>query len=160
MSVSLLVSSLPYGNLVNIGISPALDDISFRIFEDNLAKFLDSLKLLRISYISVSLLVGVLPYWNYIIIGISSVLYKIHFVIFFRHSWDISELFQIILSFLYVCQSLVFQSVCQCLLSFPIGISGSQLLRPLVLLYDMPKTNQNWLVFYFGQALISCWFLI
>ena len=62
MSVSLLVSSLPYGNLVNIGISPALDDISFRIFEDNLAKFLDSLKLLRISYISVSLLVGVLPY--------------------------------------------------------------------------------------------------
>ena len=93
MSVSLLVSLLPYWNYTNIGISPVLNKISFWIFlETFLGCWSTFSKKFWIFCMSVSVLFGSLSYWNYTIIGISPVLDKISFWFFWRHSWDVGTL--------------------------------------------------------------------
>ena len=62
------------------------------------------------------LLLGLLPCWNYVNIGITPVLDKVYFWIFLDILRIFLDYLQIILYFLYVCQS-----VCQSLISLPIG---------------------------------------
>ena len=87
MSVSLLVSFLPYWYYVNIEITPLLDEIFFWNFMEKFpGNFWTIFKSFWISCMYVSLLVGLFSYWNQANIGKSLVRDKICF-------WNFLEAF-------------------------------------------------------------------
>ena len=103
MSVSRFVGLLSYWNFTNIGIFPVLDEISMNVFETFLGCWYTCYKKFWISCMSLICLIPLLKMDKY------RDIYSSRWYIFLKFFGDIPgmfvHLFQIILNFLYVCQS-------------------------------------------------------